>query len=62
VRRSSFKISRLRPVGGVQCIQIALDAFVDLLHPLFEFVWRKVLVAVINGFEFATDMQLKPNK
>jgi len=62
VRGSRFKISRLRPIGRVQRIQIALNAFVDLLHPLLKLVWRKVLVPVIDGFELATAMQLKTNK
>jgi hypothetical protein len=53
VRRLRLKVSRLRPIGGIEGIQIALDAFVNLLHPLFELVRREVLIAVVDRLELA---------
>ena len=53
MRRSWLAVHRLRPVSRVQCIQVALDAVVDLLHALLKLVGREVLVAIVDRLELA---------
>lgn len=52
-RRSRFgNLDRLA-IGGIHLCQIALNASIDFLHPLFEFASREVAVMSIDRFELA---------
>ena len=53
VLRLSFRLRWLRAIGGIQGVHIALDAFLNLLDALLQFVRREVLVPVIHGLELA---------
>ncbi len=44
---------RLLPVGGVELLQIACDAFLDLRHASLHLGAREVLVAVVHRLELA---------
>jgi hypothetical protein len=59
---AQFVLKSLRPGGqvgglctvrGVQGLQVAVNALLDLLHPLLELVRREVAVAVVDRLELA---------
>src|SRR5258708_11302467 len=47
------RLGRLLPVGGVDLLQIARDALLDLRHAPVHLGAREVLVTVVNRLEFA---------
>ena len=53
LRRLGRQAFGLGAVGCVQRLQVAVDAFLDLLHALFELVRREVAVAVVDRLELA---------
>lgn len=51
--RSRFGNAGWLTICGIHLCQIALDATVDFLHPLFKFTLREVAVMGIDRIEFA---------
>ena len=51
--RLGGQIGGLCAVRRIQGFQVAVDALLDLLHPLLELVRREVAVAVVDGLELA---------
>jgi hypothetical protein len=47
------RLERLLPVGGVELLQIAPDALLNLSHAPVHLGAREVLVAVVHRFELA---------
>src|ERR1700740_977902 len=49
-----FYLGWLSAIGGLQCVQITLDALLDLLLTSCNLVGREVVVAAVDRLELAT--------
>lgn len=48
-----FQFRRLRAIRGLQCAEIPLDAFLDLLLALVDLARREIAVTRVDRFELA---------
>jgi hypothetical protein len=46
-----FQLGRPRTIGRLQCVQIPLDALLDLLVTLVDLTRREVAIPSVDGFE-----------
>jgi hypothetical protein len=46
-----FQLGRPRTIGRLQCVQISLDALLDLLLTLVDLTRREVAIPSVDGFE-----------